>query len=470
MSWLGPYKKREYGQEQPYIPAGPFKVRLPFIHYRFEWADYTQGLLMCAVCLGIIPLLQEVLGMPFEIAITIVILNGLLYLLHSHLGDPIVPGWITPAIPLLVAFVITYEPGVARLHALIAFQITLGVLITLLGATGLAKKFVDVIPNAIKSGIIIGAGISAVNMIFKVGDGRFWKSPITIGICLTVAVFLLFSVVFKRNIHKHKILGFISNLGILPSILLAAIIGPLVEPASIPFPDLKWGFTVPHFTELFTQWTPFAERVGWPPLEMFIKSIPLAAAIYIVFFGDVIKAQALLKDAAHYRPDEKVDYNPNRNNLIAGLRNMGMGMFGPDISMCGPIWAAMTVVSTERYKHGREAMDSLVGGTASFRWGTFTGYWLVPIVAFVKPILNAALSLTLLVQGFVSVRIGVLAARSYNDLGIAGVVAAVLIAKGAGWAFGVGFFLCILIYGKDFMKVQPVNSDGKVPPHQIQAD
>ena len=39
-----------YGHEQPYIKAGPFKVRFPFIHYRFEIADYIQGLLMCARC------------------------------------------------------------------------------------------------------------------------------------------------------------------------------------------------------------------------------------------------------------------------------------------------------------------------------------------------------------------------------------------------------------------------------------
>jgi hypothetical protein len=29
--------------------AGPFRIRLPFVHYRFEWPDYVQGLLMCAV-------------------------------------------------------------------------------------------------------------------------------------------------------------------------------------------------------------------------------------------------------------------------------------------------------------------------------------------------------------------------------------------------------------------------------------
>lgn len=50
------------GKEQPYIKAGPFKVRFPFVHYRFEVADFVQGLLMCAVCLGAIPLLCKIIS------------------------------------------------------------------------------------------------------------------------------------------------------------------------------------------------------------------------------------------------------------------------------------------------------------------------------------------------------------------------------------------------------------------------
>jgi hypothetical protein len=54
MSWLGPIYKRKDGEQQSCIPLGPFHIRLPFIHYRFEVADFAQGLIMCAVCLGII--------------------------------------------------------------------------------------------------------------------------------------------------------------------------------------------------------------------------------------------------------------------------------------------------------------------------------------------------------------------------------------------------------------------------------
>ena len=56
----------------------------------------------------------------------------------------------------------------------------------------------------------------------------------------------------------------------------------------------------------------------------------------------------------------------------------------------------------------------------------------MPIVSLVEPILSVALSLTLVVQGFVSVRIGVQQAKSFKDLGIAGVIAGVLVVKGSG--------------------------------------
>ncbi len=34
--------KRAHGNEQPYWPAGPFKIRLPFIHYRWELPEMIQ--------------------------------------------------------------------------------------------------------------------------------------------------------------------------------------------------------------------------------------------------------------------------------------------------------------------------------------------------------------------------------------------------------------------------------------------
>ncbi|MBL4566885.1 MAG: hypothetical protein JKY85_02475 [Porticoccus sp.] len=442
---MSSWKNRPYGHETPYYALGPFKVRLPFLHYRFELPDYLQGLLMCAVDLAAIPLMVELLGMPFEAAIAIVMINGILYLLHHILGDPVIPGWITPAIPLVMAYVQTFDQGVDRVHALISFQMMLGLLSLILGQTKLASKVVYMIPAAIKSGIILGAGIAAIAIVFKEG-GRFDQYPITISVVVGIAFYLIFSRHFSQLRQRGKIWGTLGKLGIFPIIILAIIVAPLAHEAS--WPSISWGLTKPNFALMFSEYTIFG--VGFPPVTMFLTALPTALAAYIVLFGDILQSKAILAEADEIRADEKIDYDPNRAHLIFGGRNFLMSILGPDIVMCGPLWAAMHVVVVERYKQGKETMNSIFGGSGSFRWGTNTGLLLLPIVSLVKPILGIALALTLLIQGFVSVRIGIMEARSQRDLGIAGVIAAILVIKGASWAFAAGIILTALIYGKNF--------------------
>lgn len=444
---LAKWKSRKEGQESPYIACGPFHIRLPFIHYRFEWPDYVQGLLMCAVDLAAIPLLTQLLGMPFEVALAIVMLNGILYLTHHLLGDPCVPGWITPAIPLIIAYCEQFPEGPERIHSLIAFQMTLGLLSIFLGVTGLAGKIVRLIPSAIKTGIIIGAGLAAIISVFKVG-GRYESFPWSISIAVGIAFYLLYSQHFA-NLQKHSsILRTIGKLGIFPIIILAVIVAPIF--AEAPWPSIEFGFSKPDFVTLWKEYTVFG--IGLPPLMMFITAIPTVLAAYIVLFGDILQNKALVADGQKARPDEKVEYKSSRAHLVFGGRNAIMSVIGPDVTMCGPIWSAMQVVTIERWKQGRKAMDSFFGGIGSFRWGTNTGLLLMPIVSLVEPILGIALALTLLIQGFVNMKIGVLEARNTKDLGIGGIVAAILTVKGASWAFGAGIILCLLIYGRNFFR------------------
>lgn len=447
------WKNRKFGEESPHIPAGPFKIRLPFIHYRFEWPDYVQGLLMCAVDLSAIPILVELLGMPFEVALAIVVLNGLFYLLHHLLGDPTVPGWITPAIPLITLYCSQFPEGPERVHSLIAFQMTLGILSLVLGATGLAAKVVGLIPSAMKSGIILGAGLAAVISVFQIG-GRFESFPWTITIAIGIAFYLLFSKHFSKFQHKNRFWGLIGKLGIFPVILLAVIIAPIFGEAA--WPSIEWGFSAPDFVTLWNEYTIFG--LGFPPIMMFITALPTVLAAYIVLFGDVLQTKALVEDGAAVRVDEKVDYSPSRAHLIFGIRNSAMSILGPDVTMCGPIWSAMQVVMVERFKKGRKAMDSFFGGIGSFRWGTNTGLFLLPIVSLVEPILGVALASTMLIQGYVSVKVGILEARSQTYLGVAGIIGAILCIKGAAWAFAAGIILCLLIYGKNFFKGEVDNT------------
>lgn len=455
------WKNRKYGEESPHIPAGPFKIRLPFIHYRFEWPDYVQGLLMCAVDLSAIPILVDLLGMPFEVALAVIVLNGLFYLLHHLLGDPAVPGWITPAIPLITLYCTQFPEGPERVHSLIAFQMTLGILSLILGATGLAAKVVSLIPSALKAGVILGAGFAAVISVFSVG-GRFETFPWTITIAVGIGFYLLFSKHFVKFQKRNAFWATIGKLGIFPVIILAVVIAPLFGEAS--WPKIEWGISAPDFAALWSEYTIFG--LGLPPMMMYVTALPTVLAAYIVLFGDVLQTKALVEEGSSVRPDEKVEYNPSRAHLIFGIRNSAMSILGPDVTMCGPIWSAMQVVMVERFKKGRKAMDSFFGGIGSFRLGTNTGLFLLPVVSLVEPILGVALALTMLIQGYVSVKVGILEARSQTDLGIAGVIGAVLCIKGAAWAFAVGILLCLLIYGKNFFKGEVDNTFTKDQQNQ----
>ena len=430
--------------KSPHWKMGPFAVRLPFLHYRLEWQDYTQGLVMCAVDLSAIPLMTQALGMPFNAALAIVVLNGLLYLTHHLLGDPVVPGWITPAIPLLLLYLEDF-PMEERVHALIAFQLLLGAFSLFLGITGLAAKVVRIIPHALRAGIVVGAGLAAIQKVFAAG-GNFEQFPWTIIIAIGLAFYLLYSKHFQQLQLRSRTARIIGSLGILPAILLAVVIAPLFGEA--PWPTLQWGLSSPDFGTMFSHYTVFG--VGMPPISMFLTAVPTVLATYIVVFGEVIQVQAMTDEAREFRPDEQVHYNANRAHLIFGGRNAIMSFLGPDTAMCGPLWAAMQVTMTERYKKGPKQMQSIFSGVGSFRWGTNTGLWLLPIISLVQPILGVALALTLLIQGFVSVKVGLLEARSKMDLAIAGVVGGVLAVKGASWAFVAGILLCALIYTRSF--------------------
>lgn len=456
------------GVASPHWKAGPFEVRLPFIHYRMEWPDFAQGLFMCVVDLGAIPLMTEALGMPFEVALAVVMLNGLLYLTHHLLGDPVVPGWITPAIPLLIVYVQSFPEGEQRIWALISFQLMLGLFSVILGVTGLAQKVVRVIPSALRAGIVLGAGIAAIFSVFKEG-GRFHSFPITITLAVALSFFLMYSKAFAALRHRAVGWRFIASLGILPAIFLAVIVAPLVGEAQ--WPELEWGLSKPDFHTLWHEYTVFG--VGFPPAMMFITAIPTVLAAYIVVFGDVLQANAVLEEANHVRTDEAVEYRPSRAHLLFGGRNIIMSILGPDVTMCGPLWAAMHVVICERYKQGRRAMRSIFGGAGSFRWGTNVGLLLLPIITFVQPILAVGLALTLVIQGFVSVRVGIMEAKNQKDLGIAGITAGVLATQGAAWGFAAGIIMLIVVYGKDMFRDErdgTIRHFDEIPPAEGFAD
>jgi hypothetical protein len=442
---------REYGKEQPYIPAGIFKIRLPFIHYKWEWSEFFQAILMCATCLGAIPVLTEVLGVSNDIAWSMVIINSIGYVLHSLLGDPVVPGWITPSIPLTIAFLSNYIIGPERTQALIALQLEVGIIFLIFGITGMANKVIHVVPTSIKAGILLGAGVAAIYGEFKTG-GRFGVYPVAVAVGVLVAFYILFSQKFRDLKKTSKLANAIGKYGMLPAVAIAIIVGPLA--GELPFPNITMGsiIKIPDLAGIISTLSPFS--IGFPSAAVFMQALPMAVMAYIIAFGDFVTSETLIHEADEARPDEKVDFNANRSNLISGIRNVIQAFISPYTQLSGPLWAAVTASVSQRYKDGREAMDSLVGGMGTFRWTSLVMVAIVPVVSLVQPVLPVALSLTLLVQGYICTRLAMDMCETEMDKGIAGVMGTVIVAKSAAWGLAVGIILHLLLSSKKTSEVK----------------
>lgn len=97
-------------------------------------------------------------------------------------------------------------------------------------------------------------------------------------------------------------------------------------------------------------------------------------------------------------------------------------------------------------------MDSIYSGVGSFRWMTFISVMCTAIVSFVNPILPTALSVTLLVQGFICVRLAIDLCENDTDKGLAGVMGGVIAAKGAAWGLAVGIVLYLALYSREMIR------------------
>ena len=428
--------------ELPYIPFGPFKIRLPFFHYKIEKVEFIQGLVLGVTGLSSVPYLMEYLGLPYEIAWSCVIIDVFLYILHGFLGDPVVPGWITPTLPLTIIYLQGYEMGPERIQAMIALQILVGIVFIFMGITKMADKFVHVIPNSIKGGILLAAPITVMGG--QLGEGQsFSKYPISIIAGVGLLLLISFSDKYQELRKNSKFLDLIARYGNLFPYLLAMVVGLVMKEIATPVVTGENMIKLPEFSNIISQISIFG--VGIPSFRYFVDALPLALVCYVIAFGDFITSETLIKEASEARKDEIIDFNSSRSNLVSGIRNIILGIFAPFPPLSGPLWVGMTVSVSMRYKEGKAAMKSLLGGMASFRIATFFSVICVPVVMFFKPLFPIGASITLVFQAFVCARIGMDYCKTDRDKMIAGVMAAVLAVRGSAWALGVGIALNILL-------------------------
>ena len=434
--------ERAYGAEQPYWPAGPFKIRLPFIHYRWEFPEMVQGLFMFVVSLGMIPLLMKYLAMPYEAALAFCVIAGIGYLLPALMGVPLVPGWITPAIPVVLLYLQNFEPGPEAVRAMFVLQLEVFLIFLVLGLTGLGDRLVKLIPNSLKAGIIIGAGIAAMMGELKVG-GRINATPISLLVGCIVSAYILFSLSFKHIVEQNRFAKMISNFGMIPGMFIAMLIGWAV--GEYPLPAVEWGITQPDFKLMMNY---LVYNAGMPGIDMFLLAIPTALIAYVIAFGDILVGRALCARADHLRPDEVIEVNVTRIHLVTALRNGLHALLAPWPGLAGPLWTAAHATLAERYALGRKSMDSIYSGGGTFWITGLIAVFILPLVTVFKPVLPIALSLTLVLTAYICIMVGMEELKNSAERGVAGIVAVTLAmpdAKATVYAVVIGVVLYWLI-------------------------
>lgn len=443
-----PLIKREYGGEQPYIPLGPFKMRLPIIHHEWQWTECLAAMFLGVACLGAgVGVTMNVFGIEnFYIALTFGVLNGACYYLPALLGDPVVPGWITPALPLTINYLSAYAIGPERIHAMIALQMLVAFLFLVMGTTGIGRKLVQAISNSIKAGIVIGSGISAgINVL----NARIPVAPYTVVVCIIIAYIFLFSKAFLQLAERNFFWKIIRNQGIVPAQLFAIILAPIIF-KEIPSPKIEWGLTPLNFSYVLEHYTIFG--LGMPSMKIFIAAIPMAFTAYIIAFSDFILAKEIVEDATVNREDEKVEFDPGRSNLVSALRNAIMSVFAPWVPLCGPLWASGLLTITERYKRGYSTLRTYWGGVGTFRAATVIAVMMLPLVTLIKPAFGIFFGLTMAVQAYACGNIGMKMADSPTSRGIATVMGVILAMKGPSLGILSGIILWAIIESQDYFE------------------
>jgi len=448
---------RKDGEEQPYWKMGPFKVRIPLIHFRIEQIEAVQALVLFVVGLAMIPLLEKHLGLPYEIALAYVFVCGIGFALAPLLGVPFVPGWITAGIPVVLIFLREFEPGPDAIRALVAVQLIVAFIFLFLGVTKLSSKVIRNIPTSLKAGILFGAGMAAIMGETKAG-GRLEATPWSIGIGGLVCLYMLFSASFQEFRKKYWIAQQLAKYGMVPSMILAIVLGMGLK--EYPVPDIEFGITVPAFKEMLN-YLPYS--LGLPGIDIFIKAIPTAIAAYIIAFGDVIVGTALVRSSAdEVRTDEIVDTDADRVHLVTGLRNLLHAFFAPYPGLAGPIYTAVTATVADRYRYGRKAMDSIYSGAGTFWVIGLLALFALPLVSFFKPFLPIGLSLTMIVTGYICLVTGFKEVNDPTEAGVAVTMGVILATYGASYGLIAGLVLHFLLERKHMKAEDEVRAEAKV--------
>lgn len=435
------------------IKWGPFTARFPLVHFRIEWPELSQGFVVAlSTGLALVPLLTLYFGLTFEEAVTISLIHSILIASASTIfGEPFAPGWVTPALPLTLAFVLgQYEEPTARFQAMTALTVDFTLLLFFMGITGLGSKLINRIPVALKAGIILGAALAAFQRVFIDDFDKIEAMPVSITLALVVSLIVAFSIPFHVLKGRFKSLALIASLGLLPGFAVAGIAGTIT--GELVF-DIQWGILIPPFADMMAKASPFS--IGWPSLTMFLEALPLALITYTILFGDLLTGMAILKDGQKSRPDDVIDVDINRSHLSIALRNAVMAVTAPFFPTQGALWTGVHVIIVNRWKEGKEKMQTLHGGIGAYYLYAVPIFILaLPLITFLKPFLYIALMITLILTGFACAYVAIEMAKGREQKGVMLITAFFLVTFEPWVGLVVGLLSVILLLGPAAFKKQ----------------
>ena len=436
--------KREFGGIQPCWRVGLFRIRLPFIHFRISPPEVVTGLMNACTSYGALAVLISTLGLDPQVAWALVVFETACYTLNWVLGEPSICGWITPAMSIIVVFLESLEPGVARIQMLTAIELELAAMFIILGFTGLSKKLNTMIPPAVKAGIVLGAGVNAIYA--RLGAGGAVDTA-TIGCVggLVIVFMLMFSRRVRKYMETNRFVAILGNYSFLWAVLALLVLGGAAG-------EFQFNFSgeiirVPDFMGLFATVSPLFIGFAADPM-VWVNALPYAVMAWIIAYGDFVTVQQLGLQSV--RDDEYIEFDPNRTNVICGIRNLLLGLFAPYPALAGPLSAPYCVATYARYKQsGRQGMDSIYDGSGTNLIFTVIGLFVYPLYEASLAASAALLVVVLCIQGWLCAVIAFDLVRDEMDKGMAGMIAGFVLARGGGVGFVVGVIFYLLMCDND---------------------
>ncbi|WP_299597780.1 hypothetical protein [uncultured Microbulbifer sp.] len=425
---------------------GLFTLRVPFLHLKFVPSQFVQGLVVASgTSLIMAPVMMGFFGLSFEESLALLLLaNTVLCASFLLFGEPFAPGMLTPAFPLVLTFIVSgYPEGPERFQVMTALSLTFAAIALFFSLSGLSRRMMGALPQALKAGIIFGAAISALDRVFVKDIALFESHPYSAISALLVALLFTFSAPMQALRAKSKWLDSLSSLGLLPGFVAAAAVGVVV--GEIQF-DIRWGLFLPPVVETLAKVSPFS--IGWPPLSMYLEVLPLAFVAYVILFGDFVTGSEMIRSAQAARQDDPVKPDFERSQVAVALRNGVSALFAPLFPYQGLLWTGVHAVIIQTWSAGRSKMADLHSGIGSYYgFGLPLIYLCWPWISLIKPIMAIALMLTLALTAFACILVAAPLVKKPLEMVCALVIGYMLAMFDVWTALAAAVFLLIFING-----------------------